>query len=151
MLLAKLSNCCVVLELFTCLGDSVVVMSQIQCSWETSIYFCTYSVIISLAVFGENPMYCHSQLVVCRPLSAVRVVLTPWHLSLKSKCFHLQLWYFICRCDLVSSACHTLFWVIRSKVKVTVTLKKNLTSFHLFKTAPVAERGTRYAVLLLKP
>jgi hypothetical protein len=78
-------------------------------------------VFLSSAVLGENPRYCHSQIVVsCRPPASCSNL----NIALKSKFFHLQLWNFICRCTLMSSTRHTHFWVTRSKVKITVTSKK---------------------------
>ena len=40
-------------------------------------------------------------------------------LALKPKCFHLQLWNFICGCTFMISTRHTHFGVTRSKVMVT--------------------------------
>jgi len=63
-------------------------------------------------------------------------------LPLKSKCFHLQLWNFICRCTLMSSTRHTHFGSLGQRSRSLWPLKK-------FWQAFAAERGTRYAVLLL--
>ena len=53
-------------------------------------------------------------------------------MALKSKCFHLQLWNFICRCTLMSSKRHTHFGSLgyRSMSLWPLQKYKILTSFH---------------------
>ncbi len=94
-----------------------------------ALFLDTPTIFISEAVFGENPRYCHSLLVVHRRRAKTL------SLALKSKCFHLQLWNFICICTLMSSTHHTHFGSLGQR------------SRSLWQ-AFAAEHGTRYAVLL---
>ena len=114
-----------------------------RCSCISVVFSLTYIQVFSSDVFGENPRYCHSQLDVSHPLSsclnlniASKIkVLPPTTLKLNMQ-MHLDEFY----------TPHP-FWGHQVKGQGHCDLKI-LTSFHLFKTAPAAERGTCYALLL---